>query len=367
MRSSKPWLYAAARAFDGAVGSVLRRETRPLPAHPRRILVSNIGHLGDALLTLGVPGELRRAFPDAEVDVLVSSGGARLFTGHTEVSRVFVFDALLLHGGATADIVAPNGASSGASGQRTAAGPAAAAGRRGLVARLRERQYDIALELRSYVPNSITLLARSGARFLYGFGSAGFSFCLDRVVPHIDGEHELERFGRAIRAVTGPGSRAFPAPDITHLASKANGANGRLSPYTVLHPGTRRKRKRWSAAHWRRLAVSLNDLGKDVVITGAANERDWLESTFRSIHADIVTGPLDVSGLASIYGGSSAFIGVDSFPAHLAAVAGASHIVVLWHDYADPAEWAPVGDGRVSVLPRAATHETVLRAITESD
>jgi ADP-heptose:LPS heptosyltransferase len=74
-----------------------------------------------------------------------------------------------------------------------------------------------------------------------------------------------------------------------------------------------------------------------------------------------------VSGLAGIYGGCSTFIGVDSFTAHLAAAAGAPHIVVLWHDYADPAEWAPVGDGRVSVLPRASTHETVVRAITESD
>jgi ADP-heptose:LPS heptosyltransferase len=367
MKSSKPWLYAAARAFDGAAGIALRRDVRPLPAHPRRILVSNIGHLGDALLTLGVPSELRRSFPDADVDVLVSSDGSRLFVGHTAVSRVFVHDALLLRRGATTGIVAGNGPHNGANGRPPTEVEARLPERRSLAVRLREREYDIALELRSYVPNSIPLLARAGARFLCGFGSAGFSFHLDRVVPHIDGEHELERFGRVIRAVTGSGAPAFPVPDIAHLASNANGANGRLSPYTVLHPGTRRKRKRWSTDHWRRLAVSLNDLGEHVVITGAANEREWLESTFRSIPADIVTGPLDVSGLAGIYGGSSAFIGVDSFPAHLAAVAGASHIVVLWHDYADPAEWAPVGDGRVSVLPRASTHETVVRAITESD
>jgi ADP-heptose:LPS heptosyltransferase len=71
--------------------------------------------------------------------------------------------------------------------------------------------------------------------------------------------------------------------------------------------------------------------------------------------------------LAKLYGGASAFIGVDSFPAHLAAAAGTPRVIVVWHEYADPAEWAPVGRGRVSVLPGQSTHEAILAAIEESD
>lgn len=359
MKSSKPWMYAAARSFDFAARIAFRRDARPVPREPHRILVSNIGHLGDALLTLGVPGALRRAFPGSTVDVLVSSDGARLFDGHRAVSRVFVHDALLLRRGVTADAVA-----AGSNG-------------RGLAAALRDRSYDIAIELRSYVPNSIPLLARSGARFLCGFGSAGFSFLLDRIVPHIDGEHELHRFGRVIETLAGEATQP-PVPELRHLAISTNGngvngngvngngANDRHSPYTVLHPGTRRRRKRWSRDEWRRLAVSLAAAGTEVVITGSAEERRWLESTFGGVPVRLATGVLDVPVLARLYGGATAFVGVDSFPAHLAAAAGAPRVIVVWHEYADPAEWAPVGPGRVSVLPGRSTHEAVLAAIEAS-
>jgi ADP-heptose:LPS heptosyltransferase len=349
VKSSKPWLYAAARSFDLAARIAFRRDARPMPREPRRILMSNIGHLGDALLSLGVPSGLRHVFPDAAIDVLVSSDGARLFEGHPGVSRILVHDALLLRRGVIAEAVA--GAANG----------------RGLVASLRDRSYDIAIELRSYVPNSIPLLARSGARFLCGFGSAGFSFLLDRVVPHIDGEHELHRFGRVIETLAGEATR-LPVPELCHLSISANGngANGRHAPYTVLHPGTRRRRKRWSREEWRRLAVSLTRSGRHVVITGAAEERRWIEATFEGVPVRIETGVLDIAVLAKLYGGASTFIGVDSFPAHLAAVAGAPRVIVVWHEYADPAEWAPLGRGHVSVLPGRSTHEAVLAAIEES-
>lgn len=359
MKSSKPWLYSAARAFDAMAGFAVGRTVRPAPPDPERILVSNIGHLGDALLTLGVPGVLRHAFPDAAIDVLTSTAGARLFVRHPNVDRVFTHDALLL--GRTPQSRRRSDAGDGT--RRSGTGATAV---RSLVAALQNRRYDIALELRSYVPNSILLLARSRAAFLCGFGTAGFSFLLDRVVPHVDGEHELVRFGRVIEAVTGSPLAEPPVPELGHLFSTDNAKPHLRTPYTVLHPGTRRRRKRWEPERWRHLAASLADAGEEIVVTGAAEERPWLESTFRSVPARILAGSLDVPALAQLYGASAAFVGVDSFPAHLAAAAGAPRVVVLWHDFADPAEWAPVGAGRVAVLPGAATHDVVLEAIAET-
>lgn len=368
MKSSKPWMYAAARTFDRAAGLAFGRNARPAPTDPARILVSNVGHLGDALLTLGMPMALRRLFPHAEIDVLVSSVGARLFAGMPQVSRVFVHDALLLRRGTNGPVIRSNG--TGAINDGNGAHPTNGASRlrsRASSAALREREYDIALELRSYVPNSMPLLASAGAGFLCGFGSAGFSFLLDRVVPHVDGEHELHRFERVTRSLVDDDTAAVDVqPSLDHLIGLNGNGNGRRRPYTVLHPGTRRRRKRWNESAWRDLAAALADNGMDLLITGSDSERAWLESTFHSVRAEIVTGALDVAGLARLYSKATTFVGVDSFPAHLAATAGTRHVVVLWHEYADPAEWAPVGDGRVTVLPGASTHENVLRVIEEA-
>lgn len=350
MKSSKPWLYGAVRAFDAA-GHVLRPPTpRPMPERPRRILVSNIGHLGDALLTLGVPRALRRVFPGSEVDVLVSPSGARLFDGHADTSCVHVHDARLLRR-SLQSALSPKRSGSEST--------------RALIAELRARDFDIAIELRSYVPNSIPLLDRIGARYLCGFGSAGFAFLLDRVIPHVDGEHELTRFGRVIDSLCDRPGKTLqpPSPDLRHLGtSSAPDAPPRLARI-VLHPGTRRRRKRWPSASWRQLATTLCSTGPSVVVTGTQDERTWLEKTFDGIPVDIRAGLLDVPGLVRLFGGTRTFVGVDSFPAHLAAAAGVPDIVVLWHAYADPAEWAPSGRGRVRVLPPAASAGAVIDAI----
>jgi len=380
VRSSKPWLYSLARTFDATAGPLFRRELRPLPDSPRRILVSNIGHLGDALLTLGVPGALHCAFPGAEVDVLVSSAGATLFAGHRDVTHVHVHDAWLL--ARSESVLASAAGAAHIEGTALANGHAGAHGNNSnglngngrqriqspgedLTGTLRAREYDLALELRSYVPNSIPLLARSGAKFLCGFGSAGFAFLLDRVVPHIDGEHELHRFGRVVAELSGRATIEAPAPDLRHLLPDGDDAGRRPASYTILHPGTRRRRKRWDTKQWRKLAASLESAGTDVVVTGAAAEREWLESTFRPTAVRIMAGALDIPGLARLYADCDTFIGVDSFPSHLAALAGAPRVVILWHDHADPAEWAPRGSGTVNLLPKPATSDDVLRLIAE--
>ena len=61
----------------------------PLPLPPRpRILVVSLRRIGDVLLTTPLIRSLRRAWPDASIDVLVFDGIAGILTGNPDIDRV---------------------------------------------------------------------------------------------------------------------------------------------------------------------------------------------------------------------------------------------------------------------------------------
>jgi heptosyltransferase-3 len=63
-----------------------------LPAKPR-ILVVTLRRLGDVLLTTPLIRSLRRAWPDAAIDVLVFEGTAAIVAGNPDIDRVIAMPA----------------------------------------------------------------------------------------------------------------------------------------------------------------------------------------------------------------------------------------------------------------------------------
>src|SRR5438034_1220715 len=63
-----------------------------LPARSR-ILVVSLRRIGDALLTTPLIRSLRRAWPDAKIDVLTYPGPAGIIEGNPDIDRVIVAPA----------------------------------------------------------------------------------------------------------------------------------------------------------------------------------------------------------------------------------------------------------------------------------
>src|SRR5581483_11722000 len=57
---------------------------------PRRILLVQLDHLGDAVLTTPMLPRLRAAFPEAQIDVLASASNRAVFEADPDVDRVHV-------------------------------------------------------------------------------------------------------------------------------------------------------------------------------------------------------------------------------------------------------------------------------------
>src|SRR5689334_2587556 len=81
----------------GAAGYGARPGARDSAREPvRRILVVRVDLLGDVVLTLPAVRALRRAYPEAAIDLLVLKSTAAIVTGDPDITRVLICDPSLI-------------------------------------------------------------------------------------------------------------------------------------------------------------------------------------------------------------------------------------------------------------------------------
>jgi ADP-heptose:LPS heptosyltransferase len=100
---------------------------------------------------------------------------------------------------------------------------------------------------------------------------------------------------------------------------------GVTGPYLIIHPGTAREEKFWSADRWAEVCAHLHKLQRfSIVLTGTGEglEQPHLEALKKRLRVPVadLTGKLTLVELAAVIAGCEAIVGVDSMAMHLAAL-----------------------------------------------
>lgn len=166
-------------------------------------------------------------------------------------------------------------------------------------------------------------------------------------------EHEVLRWCRLVGDAGGPCS-----PDDLRLRGRDE-AGERWHPDgpVVLHPGAASGSRRWPADRWRGVLAELRARGRQVVVTGSADERELAAAVVgrpgdrpgpaqrpgeSASDVENLAGSLNLSGLLELVAGASLVISGDTGMAHL-ATALATPSVVLFGPV-PPHRWGPVID-----------------------
>jgi ADP-heptose:LPS heptosyltransferase len=321
-------------AVGTALFSVIRQKPpacRPI-REPHRVLVVQLDHLGDAVLSLGFLEALRQTYPGAQIDVLCGSWSAGLFRACPAVdcvleSRINRFAPTLRWCWPASVLLW------------------------GL--RLRKRLYDLAFDVRGELPAAL-LLWLSGARRRVGGSMGGGGFLLTDLAEWMPGAHQLDHRRALLRAVGVPAHRAegidpawTPAADDLQVISARLGGLTDDGLMVVAHVGAGTPAKRWSPGHWRELLGRLL-LARplSIVLVGSTEDRRTAQRILEGRAWPRVTdwtGSLTLGQLAALVGKADLFIGGDSGPAHLAAAVGTAR-VVLFSGTNRMEEWRPAGD-----------------------
>lgn len=312
-------------------------------SEPRSILLVQLDHLGDAVLTAAVLPALRRRFPQARLEVLAAEWNRELFTACPEVNRVHVSRV-----------------------NRFARGV-----RGGWIFstwwwgwRLRRRKFDLAIDVRGEFPHAL-ILRLSGAKRRLGWDCGGGGFLLTDRARFVPGRPEIESRLALLAALGIPNDEAVQAKQPWFepgaaarrtVARRLEALGPPASPLVVLHVSAGTQAKRWPVEHWRELLGRLLvEREARVVLIGVREERQVAQTiTQGKPWPNVIdwTGCLTLVETAALIAAADVFVGADSGPAHLAAAVG-TPAIVLFSGTNRVEQWRPWGE-RVAVL----RHET---------
>lgn len=331
-------------ALGDCIAAIARRllaqgRSASAPSEPGSVLLVQLDHLGDALLTTAILPALRQAWPQARIDVLAAPWNREVLASDGLVDRVWIssrnrfcrprrfgaWAAMLWWGW-----------------------------------RLRRERYDVAVDVRGELPMA-AMIWLTAARRRVGWNCGGGGFLLTESVPYEPGRHELASRQALLQTLLGrpleSQERAAPRFEPNTAARRRVAASlsaVRLAErgFVVLHVGAGTPAKRWPPEHWRELIGRiLLDMNLPIVLVGGTGERaialhvlqgrDW-PGVYNWVER------FTLHELAALLQSARVVIGSDSGPAHLAAAVGAT-LITLFSGTNDPGQWRPHG-ARVTVL-----------------
>jgi len=308
----------------------------PVQAHDlrtrdfRRILLIKLSAVGDVVHTIPVLNKLRRRYPSARIDWLITPAIADLIRHHPAVSNVVLFTR--------EDWARP---------WRSAALGRVAK----LAAELRRARYDLIVDMHGQFRTAFFTLA-AGAPVRIGFDrprpevwhASERTFPLDAykhawkgareaswiaythriAVPTLD-VHAVDRYltvGPMLGLDDGPADFSFPVPaDATARVDALLSANGVAPGDRVLlcAPGTNWETKHWSAERFAEVARHFLGRGWRMVLIGAQRERGVCARVAAAAPGTIdLCGATSLTELAALVRRSSGAITNDSGPMHMA-------------------------------------------------
>jgi ADP-heptose:LPS heptosyltransferase len=175
---------------------------------------------------------------------------------------------------------------------------------------LRSEHYDVAVSAR-WDPRNHLLLVLAGARQRFGFPRLGSQIFLTH--PLVRPEVEAHRYEYWRRLGMALGLEVPPMKNVVPLRNRA------AKPRQILvHTGAAQPVRVWPLENYRQLIACLRQKEYCVQIACDPNQRDWW---LRNGEAEVAT-PRNVTELIALVDQACGFIGNDSGPGHLAAVAG---------------------------------------------
>lgn len=305
----------------------------------KRILVVRYRFIGDTILTVPFLRNLRQAYPEAKIDVLVGPQSGLVLEGCPYIDKLIVYDTTRFH--------------------KYDRGQGQARSFWSYVWQLRKEKYDSFFLLKRSLSSAL-LAFLSGARYRIGYGTEGRNFLLTHPVAWDKNKHEVESTLDVLRAAgvetnnnqleswITDSERRDILTQVPELASKKTKV---LFHAPAAHPD-----KLYPLQSW---ALVLKELSAEQEILpffiGAQEDiklYDELQE-LSGIKGICTAGKLSLRQSMALLAELDLAICTDSGPAHLAAAAGTPTLALFGPT--DPVRWRPWGAAHKALYAQELT------------
>lgn len=297
-----------------------------------RILLIQLGDIGDVVLTTPTIKALKENHPHSRTFVLVRRSARELIEGLPWVDGVISVDKDKRKFGD--EIIY----------------------QKDFLLRLRERRFEVAIDLRTGTRGAILSLL-SGARLRIGRHADDGRLWRNRLFTHlVKPENEMEQYS-ALHSlnILAPFNVTTKdtSPELIVTKETEKRAENIIKeeqvppdkPLVALHPFSRWGYKEWPAENY---VTVINHLRSryvvSIVITGSIDERERVAHIVRESKADVynLAGKTSIGELTAVLKKCSLLIGIDSAPMHMAAAVGTPTVTIFGPS--SPTNWAPRGE-----------------------
>lgn len=319
----------ALHMIDAALFCLPRKRHFNIP-RPRRILISNIAHIGDVVMMTALLPVIHEALPDVEIGVIVGSCSKPLLEDHPLVQKVHILDHWKLYG------------------------------RKGYLKRFKQtleevktQNYDVSVDCCYYFPNTAYLNYRAKIPVRIGYTSGGFGPLFTHPVQFVNRlQTTAEHFAALVSLITRIDyTLLYPnLPKNWNLGdAKAPGlSNCKPENYLVIHMGSGVWFKEWPLEKWRELSHELVKRGHRLVFTGKGEkEAQAVHKVMEGLdHCEDFSNQLSLNECVSLIQRARLVITVDTSMGHIAAATKTPSISIFsgflpiehWHPKSDKAK-----------------------------
>ncbi|MFA6051237.1 MAG: putative lipopolysaccharide heptosyltransferase III [Methylobacter sp.] len=295
-----------------------------LQPKPTKILVIAMRYLGDVLLTTPLLHSLRRAYPDAQLDILVYGNTVSMLEGNPDISHI---------------ITTPNRPKLLDYWQ--------------LFKQL-FRRYDLAIATQAGDrPFLYTLLAaplRIAAVPPKNTKGWWKRFFVQRWTEFDDeNTHTVLQHLKLLDLINVPQCFSVVPPQTSNVRQLIERFPflSENTGYAVLHPYPQWAYKQWTVEGWVEIGLYLKKLGLKLVLSGGPGQQeiDYVANIQRQLPDDTINlaGQVSLAQLAYIIARAKLYIGPDTGITHLAAATGIP--VITLYGPTNPVKWAPWPSG----------------------
>ena len=319
----KPCLKAALFCVDSLLSVLFMWKKERALVEPKKILLSNIAHLGDVVIATSVLPLIKQRFPDCKIGFLVGSWSSAILDNHPLVDYVHTMDHWKL---------SRKKVSFWKKFQTYRVS------RKKALAEIRRVGYDAAVDLYSFLPNSIYTLARANIPYRIGYDNAGFGPLLSKSLTWTEQNKYMSFYHKALLQLMGI-EGSFDGLPCLHMNYKKD--IELPEKYVLFHVGSGSEIKEWSAAKWSVLLSKMKEAGLGVVFTGTGERElvkvNQINQLFWGVN---LVDQLDLNGLMLAIKQAQLVIASDSVVIHMAAGLQVTALSIFC-GINNPLQWTP--------------------------
>lgn len=304
------WLSAVTLAVD-------YRQNQLKSFCPHRILLIRTDRLGDVVQSLPTASALKQKYPDARIDMLVSSYTAQVPRMCSSVDSVVERRSFF-----------------------------------GTLRLIQRRRYDMAVLLHPTLLDAF-FMALSGIPITVGTAFRGYSFLFAvRIFQHRRDNRLAEwRYNLGLLAPFNIDSNP-PLPVLsppTEAVERVRNLVGK-GKIAIFHPGSGGSSENLSVERFIELGKLFYSRGFSVIVTGSAAERAMADKIVAECNGISLTGQTTIQELAALISIASVFISGSTGPLHLAAAMG-TPVVGIFERKELAVRWQPYGKSVETLYP----------------